>query len=331
MERQRLKEVLSQFPGKRILVLGDLMLDEYIWGSVSRISPEAPVPVVEVKSRSFRPGGAGNVAASLQALGAEVLVVSVIGEDETGRELLAQLESLGINTEGVIADRNRPTIRKTRVVAHSQQVVRIDEEDRGKLNDAIGQQMAEEALRGLDDAHALLISDYDKGTVTQTSVAPAIEKALANGRIVAVDAKPQNFPLFHGITLISPNQAEAGLATGIQIVDQDSLAQAGKTLLEQLAARSVLITRGEHGMSLFCQDGRTAHIPAVASEVYDVTGAGDTVIACATLALAAGAEEEEAAHLSNYAAAVVVKKVGTATANPQEIEASIAARSQEDE
>jgi rfaE bifunctional protein kinase chain/domain len=320
--------VLDRMVGRKLVVVGDLMLDEHIWGKVDRISPEAPVPVVQVKDRTSSPGGAGNVAANVAALGGRVTMVAVVGDDESGREVTADLESLGVDVGGVVVDQSRPTIRKTRVIAHSQhqsqQMVRIDREVLREVSGHLAERLLAAAEDALADADGLLISDYDKGVITAATTPPVIERARAEGKLVAVDGKPRHFALFRGADLASPNVSEAAAASGVPITDDATLEQAGEELLRRYDLRSVLITRSEHGVSLFSSGRPPQHFPVIASEVYDVAGAGDTVIACCTLALAAGAPLETAARLANYAAAVVVKKVGVASATPAEIRALMA-------
>lgn len=318
-----LRDVLERMAGRRLVVLGDLMLDEHIWGKVERISPEAPVPVVQVKDRTSSPGGAGNVAANVAALGGRVTAVGVVGDDEAGRELADDLQVLGVDTSGIIVDESRPTVRKTRVIAHSQQVVRIDREEPREVAGHLAGRLVAAAEDALANADGLLISDYEKGVVTGATAPSLIERARGAGKLVTVDGKPRHFPLFRGADLVSPNLLEAAAASGVYIVDDASLAEAGEELLRRYDLRAVLITRGEQGVSLFARGQAPQHISAVASEVYDVAGAGDTVIACCTLAMAAGASLESAARLADYAAAVVVKKVGVASASPEEIRALI--------
>ena len=319
-----LREALERMVGRRLVVFGDLMLDEHIWGKVERISPEAPVPVVQVKDRTCSPGGAGNVAANVVALGGQVTAVGVVGDDEAGRELTDGLKGLGVDTSGIIVDESRPTVRKTRVIAHSQQVVRIDREEPREITGHLAERLVAAVEDALTDADGLLISDYEKGVVTGATAPALIEWARGAGKLVTVDGKPRHFPLFRGADLASPNLSEAAAASGVYIVDDASLAEAGKELLRRYDLRAVLITRGEHGVSLFARDQAPQHVSAVASEVYDVAGAGDTVIACCTLATASGAALGTAARLADYAAAVVVKKVGVASASPEEIRALIA-------
>lgn len=300
--------------GRRIVVIGDLMIDEWIWGDVTRISPEAPVPVVAVRDHSFTLGGAGNVANNLRALGARVAFVGAIGDDTEGARIRVMFDDLGVDTHGLVMLHDRPTTRKTRIVAHSQQVVRADWESTATLSDQDRARVVTAVQHAIRDADAIVLSDYAKGFFSREIV----EAALA-APVVVADPKPQNVMLFGGVTCIAPNVAEAARASGITIVDQDSLERAGASLLQILDCRYVLITRGEHGMSLFGRDGERIDVPAMARTVYDVSGAGDTVVAVLTLALAAGIPAETATQLANFAAGAVVEKLGTATASAGEI------------
>jgi D-beta-D-heptose 7-phosphate kinase/D-beta-D-heptose 1-phosphate adenosyltransferase len=290
------------------------MIDEWIWGDVSRISPEAPVPVVAVRDHSFTLGGAGNVANNLRAFGAHVAFVGGVGDDAEGARLRALFDDLGVDARGLVTLTDRPTTRKTRVVAHNQQVVRADWESTAVLRDADRAQIVERVRSAVRDADAVVLSDYAKGFFHREIV----EAALA-APVVVADPKPPNVAMFAGVTCIAPNAGEASRASGIAIVDDASLEAAGRALLQMLACRWVLITRGEHGMALFGADGSRFDVPAVARTVYDVSGAGDTVVAVLTLALAAGIRAETATQLANFAAGAVVEKLGTATATPAEI------------
>lgn len=300
--------------GRRIAVVGDVMIDEWIWGRVSRISPEAPVPVVAVQDHSFTLGGAGNVANNLRALGAAVAFVGVVGPDAEGERVRALFAEIDCDTAGLIALDDRPTTRKTRVVAHNQQVVRADWESTVPLREADRARVVAAVRAAVRGADAVVLSDYAKGMLHREIV----EAALA-APVVVADPKPDNVDLFAGVTCIAPNVAETARASGITIVDDASLELAARTLLARLGCRYVLVTRGEHGMSLFGSDGTTEHIPSVARTVYDVSGAGDTVVAVLTLALAARVPIAAATLLANFAAGAVVEKLGTATATPAEI------------
>ena len=310
----RATELLARMAGRRVVVVGDVMIDEWIWGNVSRISPEAPVPVVAVRDHSFTLGGSGNVANNLRALGASVAFVGVVGDDAEGERVRGLFADIDCDTSGTIVLADRPTTRKTRVVAHNQQVVRADWESTAPLTDADRARVIDAVRRTIAGADAVVLSDYAKGFFHREIV----EAALA-APIVVADPKPANVMLFGGVTCIAPNASEAARASGIPIVDAASLERAGRTLLERLACRYVLITRGENGMSLFGRDGEREDIPSVARTVYDVSGAGDTVVAVLTLALAAGVAVGTATRLANYAAGAVVGKLGTATASPDEI------------
>ncbi|HEY5258135.1 MAG TPA: D-glycero-beta-D-manno-heptose-7-phosphate kinase [Candidatus Baltobacteraceae bacterium] len=312
------RALFARMRGKRIMVVGDVMIDEWIWGTVSRISPEAPVPVVAVTDHSFTLGGAGNVASNLRALGARVSFVSGVGGDTFGEQVRALLREDDVDESGTIALDDRPTTRKTRVVAHNQQVVRTDWESTQRLEDA-----DRERLRAYVDGHAakcdaVILSDYAKGLLDRELV----EACLA-APLVLADPKPQNLDLFAGVTCVAPNANEAAQASGIAIVDDASLERAGTALLGRLGCRFVVVTRGEHGMALFGRDGERLLIPSVARTVFDVSGAGDTVVAVLSLALAAGAPIDVAMRLANFAAAAVVEKLGTATASADEIVALV--------
>jgi D-beta-D-heptose 7-phosphate kinase/D-beta-D-heptose 1-phosphate adenosyltransferase len=316
--------LLARFPERAVLVLGDLMVDEYIWGHVSRISPEAPVPVVEVKAETVRLGGAANVAANLRALGGRVQIVGLVGNDAQAERLAHELEALGVKSDGVVVDRDRPTTIKTRVVAGSQHVVRFDRESDEPVGAEAAARIAEYVRRHLPAVDAVCISDYAKGVVTEALLGEVLPAARAAGRIVAVDPKVAHFFHYRGVDVITPNHHEAAAAAGVALRREADLRREAERLRRAVAARALLVTRGEHGMSLFEGDGQVTDIPTRAREVYDVTGAGDTVIAALSLALAAGATLREAAHIANYAAGVVVGKVGTATVSLTELRRAIA-------
>ena len=323
-DSKRLTAYIDRFPAARVLVVGDIVLDHYIWGKVSRISPEAPVPVVNVTRENLLLGGATNVANNIHALGGRVSVCGVIGRDEAGRQLLHLLREQGILTEGIIVDPARPTTIKTRVIAHSQQVVRFDRETKDRIErdthrkifDYVGRQLGE----GLD---AIVISDYCKGMVTSDLVRDIVRLAKKHKVIVSVDPKVSHFAMYNGVTILTPNIHEASLGSRMEIDSERSLLKAGALLLKKLKCEAVLITRGELGMSLFEHGGRVTHIPTVAREVFDVTGAGDTVISTLTLGMAAGAAMVDAARLSNFAAGIVVGVVGTAVVSPEELKRRI--------
>ncbi|HXB83798.1 MAG TPA: D-glycero-beta-D-manno-heptose-7-phosphate kinase [Candidatus Acidoferrum sp.] len=312
------RTLFERAKGRRILVIGDLMIDEWIWGTVTRISPEAPVPVVAVADHSFTLGGAGNVASNLRALHAGVVFAGTIGDDAFGVQVRSLLQEQHVDDTGIFTLADRPTTRKTRVVAHNQQVVRADWESTAPPPDDDRGRIAAFVRRRAADCDAVILSDYAKGLLCREIV-----EATSICPLVLADPKPQNIELLRGVTCIAPNVAEASTMTGISIVDDASLERAGMRLLEMLDCRYAVITRGEHGMALFGRDGQRLRIPSVARTVYDVSGAGDTVIAVLALALAAGAAIEQAMQLANFAAGVVVEKLGTATASPEEIVALV--------
>lgn len=312
-------KVVHSFRTRKVLIVGDLILDRYIFGKVSRISPEAPVPVVEVTRESFLLGGATNVANNIIALGGNVSIAGIVGKDTAGRILRELLDAQGVNTEGMLEDR-RPTTVKTRVIAHNQQVVRFDKEDKKKLEGKSLADLLAYVKKAMHEHDAVIVSDYKKGVVTSALIKALVKYARANGTFVAVDPKVGHFHFYKNVSLITPNILEASQGSGIEIKDEKSLLKAGKTLLGRLSCRSVLITRGEEGMSLFEKSGQrgvsVTHIPTVAKKVFDVTGAGDTVIATFALAQTAGASLADAALIANHAAGIVVGEVGTAVATP---------------
>ena len=308
------RTLFERMRGRTIMVIGDVMLDEWIWGTVTRISPEAPVPVVAVSDHSFTLGGAGNVASNLRALDANVHFVGAIGNDPLAERVHVLLEEIGAGHAGVFRASDRPTTRKTRVVAHNQQVVRADWESTQPLATADRTRIVDFVREQAPRVDAVVLSDYAKGLFSRDIVEAALRAPL-----VMADPKPQNLLLFKGVTCVAPNLHEAAMASGIAITDDASLERAGTSLLALLECQYVVITRGEHGMSLFGKDGKRAHIPSVARTVFDVSGAGDTVVAVLTLALAAGAPIELALQLANFAAGAVVEKLGTATARADEI------------
>jgi D-beta-D-heptose 7-phosphate kinase/D-beta-D-heptose 1-phosphate adenosyltransferase len=325
-EAKRLMKYVDRFPSTRTLVVGDVMLDHYIWGKVSRISPEAPVPVVNVTKESVLLGAATNVVNNIHALGGKVNICGVIGHDEAGRQLIHMLRVQGIHTDGLIVEDGRPTTIKTRVIAHSQQVVRFDRETKVGIEQDTHRRIFEYVKQQADDGlDAIVLSDYSKGVVTKDLVRDIVKLAKKKDMIVSVDPKVNHFGIYSGVTILTPNTKEASIGSKIEIEDDESLLRAGALLLKRLKCNAVLVTRGEHGMSLFERGGRVTHIPTVAQEVFDVTGAGDTVISTLTLAMAASADMVDAARLSNYAAGIVVGVVGTATVKPDELKQKIAA------
>ena len=323
MSRTSLLHHVARFSRCRVLILGDVMLDEYMWGAVSRISPEAPVPVVAVQSESVKVGGAGNVATNVAALGGRATLVGLVGNDAAAERLSHELELHGVKGDGLVEDRSRPTTIKSRVVAGSQHVVRFDRESDAPLSRAVRAQVMAAVRQRLPEADVLLISDYAKGLVSPGLVREVLALAARYHRMVAVDPKVQNLLLFKRVTLVAPNHHEAAAAAHLTIRSEADLLRVGQVLLRRLKARGVLVTRGEQGMSLFEAGKPVVHIPTMAREVYDVTGAGDTVMGALSLALAAGATMGEAAVIANFAAGVVVGKRGTATVTRAELEQAL--------
>lgn len=313
-----MKELFKKFSNTGILVVGDLMVDQYIYGKVKRISPEAPVPVVEVNKETLLLGGAANVAHNVQSLGGKVFIAGTIGRDDVGKILSNKFNEIGFNTDGIVVDGKRPTTVKTRVIAHSQQVVRFDREIRSDISKSTMSLILDYIKSILPQVKGIIISDYCKGLITKGLVIKIL-KLAGPGRFVSVDPKIGHFNYYNGVSLITPNINEASFGTGIDINDEKSLLAAGKSLLKKLKCKAVMITRGDEGMSLFEKSGKVTHIPTCAQEVYDVSGAGDTVIASLTLSHASGATLKESAIIANYAAGVVVTKVGTAVVTQRDI------------
>lgn len=319
---ERLSEVVSGFSGCRIAVIGDLILDEFVWGNVERISPEAPVPVVDVIRESEHLGGAANVALNLTSLGAEVDLVGVVGQDAAAKRLAENLASSGISTDSIVGDSDRRTTIKTRIIAHHQQVCRTDRETKKSLDPTIRENVTSHSRASIGKADAVVLSDYGKGVLSDEMATLLIQCCREKGKFVAVDPKVNDFSHYAQASIITPNKWEAELASGVSIFDEVSLEQAGRMILQIASADDVLITRGDQGMSLISHQERL-DIPTVAREVFDVTGAGDTVIATLALGVAAGATVHEAAVLANHAAGVVVGKLGTASASVDELLASL--------
>ena len=326
MDLKSLQQILDRAPGKRILVIGDLMLDEFIWGKVGRISPEAPVPVVEVTGESFYPGGAANVARNLRQFVDQVSVIGLVGKDRSGQQLRELLTEQKIDIANVVEDEKFPTIVKTRIIARHQQVVRVDREQIvAPSPDQIAKVVAA-VRKKLAQLDAIIFEDYGKGFLAAELIAQIASDATAAGKIVAADPNPRNLIDWNGVTAVKPNRTEAFLAAGIPWRDPDDspqddvdLVRAGTTLLERWNTKYILITLGEHGMMLFQKNKPRHHIPTKARQVFDVSGAGDTAIALFTLALACDATPLEAAEIANHGSAVVVAKLGTATVTREEL------------
>lgn len=319
MKLEKLQRLFKNFKNKKVLVIGDIILDRYIFGKVSRISPEAPVPVVEVYEESYRLGGAANVANNIIALGGNAFISGIIGKGSAGRIVRDLLTEKGIAQDYIFEDSRRTTV-KTRIIAGNQQIVRFDIEDRRRLEGKAKElflSMIKEALKNFD---AVIVSDYKKGVISEELFRTLVYHK--NGIFVAVDPKVGHFRLYKNVSLITPNIAEASHGAETEIKDEKTLIKAGHNLLKKLSCDSVLITRGEEGMSLFERKNEeiiVTHLPTVAKKVFDVTGAGDTVIATITLAHISGASLVDSAKISNVAAGIVVGKVGTATATTDEI------------
>ncbi len=320
---KELESIISSFEKAKILVVGDVVLDEFVWGDVSRISPEAPVPIVAVRKETFALGGAANVAANIQSLGGRVFVASVTGDDINARRLKEEFAAKGISIEGLMVDSQRPTTLKTRIIAHSQQVVRVDRELVKDIDREIVQRILKYILSLIEEMDILIISDYSKGVVTPGLLGKIISLARKKGILTIVDPKIKNYLNYKGVNIITPNQSEAAFMTKREIETEEDLFEVGQEILSVLGCIAVLITRGESGMSLFEESGTITHIPTVAHHVYDVTGAGDTVVGVLALALAAGAGVVEASTLANYAAGIVVGEVGTATVTQEELRQAI--------
>ncbi|HVF58145.1 MAG TPA: D-glycero-beta-D-manno-heptose-7-phosphate kinase [Pyrinomonadaceae bacterium] len=322
---ERAGEIASRLRERTILVFGDVMLDEFVWGDVTRISPEAPVPVVEIRRESVRLGGAANVVANLLALGARSAVVGVVGEDAAGKSVVAELCKAGALRAGesLVTDSSRPTTLKTRIIAHNQLVVRADRERRTPVEAETEKRIARVLRELLREADALVVSDYDKGAVTPRVLGQVLPLALEAGIPVLIDPKIRNFDAYRPATLVTPNHHEALRVTNSEDDTDEGMAHAAREILRRLGCASVLITRGEKGMMLLeGEGGEPVYVRTAAREVYDVTGAGDTVIATLAAAMSAGATLVEAATLANHAAGIVVGKLGTATATADELIAS---------
>jgi rfaE bifunctional protein kinase chain/domain len=325
MSNRRAFAIIENFSRSRVLVVGDIMADHFIWGKVSRISPEAPVPVVEVKKDHFTLGGCANVLNNIFAMGGRVHLAGVIGSDETGRRLLSEFRDRGLDTGGIVVEAGRPTTLKTRIVAHGQQVVRFDREERKPVQAKSIRKILSyiESLR--NDLGAIVVSDYSKGVVTR-SLLEGIRKVIAGRPIfTCVDPKQRDFSVYQGFDIVTPNHHEAGYAAGEEMQNGQDHIRVGMKLLQQYDFKALLMTRGEEGMSLFERNGRMRHtaFPTEAREVFDVTGAGDTVIGVLALSMAAGASFREAAYLANHAAGIVVGKAGTATVTREELKRAL--------
>ncbi|MEK7337282.1 MAG: D-glycero-beta-D-manno-heptose-7-phosphate kinase [Nitrospirota bacterium] len=319
VSQKALRQYLQRFPQASLLVIGDLILDHYVMGRVSRISPEAPVPVVHVESETLRLGGAANVFSNILALGGKADLCGVIGADESGRLLLKELGQSRSGRGGVIIDHDRPTTRKSRVIAHNQQIVRYDMEGRQELKGTLQKRLLRYVESRIRELSCIVVSDYAKGVVSAALMTELTRMAALRKIPIIVDPKVEHFSYYKGVTVMTPNHLEATQAAGLHGDDDQTINQAGALIRQRLGCQSVLITRGEKGMSLYEGEGTSWHLPTQARQVYDVTGAGDTVIGTLALALATGASMREAATLANHAAGIVVGMVGTATVSPKQL------------
>lgn len=301
----------NNFSDAKVLVIGDLMLDRYWWGSVTRISPEAPVPVVHLKESTFAVGGAANVAANISGLGAQAYLVGIIGNDIDANKFCEALEKVNVSDRYLIASDKRPTTVKTRIVAHNQQIVRVDQEIVKEL-DEVEENLLFQRVEGLiEEIDLIIFSDYAKGLLTEKFLQNVIEIAKSHEKPVLVDPKGKNYHKYKGATLLTPNKKEAAEACKIEENEVDWINSAGRFLISEIELDAILITQGEEGMTLLKKDGNSQHFHASAREIYDVTGAGDTVIATLSVALASGNTLEAAAEIANIAAGLVVEQVGT--------------------
>lgn len=325
-ELKKYNNLIDKFKGKEIIVIGDIMLDHFVKGTVSRISPEAPVPVVNVEREDFVAGGAGNVAVNLAALGARPTIISVLGDDANGIILKNFLENKGANVDQIVTDTTRPTTQKVRIIAERQQVVRVDRESKTRINKDVSAKCFANFKEALKSAKGVIMSDYGKGMLSDYNIQDIIRACRVKNIPVCVDPKIDNFLKYKNITCMTPNMKEAWEGMGLPPKkDEKSILDLGKKILRTLKADSILITRSSQGMSLF-EKGKTPKITtikATAKEVFDVTGAGDTVISVLTLALACKANLKDAAYIANEAAGLVVAKLGTATVTVDEIKGVI--------
>lgn len=312
-------ELLSKVSGKKVLVAGDLMIDEYIWGAVERVSPEAPVPVVGVKGQTLRLGGAANVANNIVSLGGRVELCGVVGDDQMGRWLVSDLEKKGIGVRGIVTVQGRPTTVKTRVMAHDQQVVRVDKEVTTPIEKSDERILLASAGSFLSECGCLILSDYAKGVLTTTMIRDLIQQGRKAGLPVAVDPKVIHFPMYKNVTVLTPNLLETSAGSGVRVDGMENLLKAGRKIFEKLRCENLIITRGEQGMTVFEGVEKVTHLPADSRQVYDVTGAGDTVISTVALGLASGLSVLESAYLANVAAGIVVGEVGTVAVSPEMI------------
>ncbi len=318
----KLISLLNKIKGKSILVIGDIMLDKYIFGEVCRISPEAPVQIVRVVKENYVPGGAANVANNVSSLNGKASIIGLVGEDNSKNKLIAELKKRKITTDGIITDKKRPTIEKIRILGHNQQLLRVDYEKKHYIELNMENKILSYVKKNIKKIDGVVVSDYAKGIVTKKTMEVLVDICKQNNKVLVIDPKPKHSEYYNNATLITPNNKEACEMAGMEEKNDDEIIKVGKKLVSDLNT-DILITRGEKGMSLFEKTGKVTNIPTKAREVYDVTGAGDTVVATLTMALAAGASKLEAAMLANHAAGIVVGKIGTSPVTLAELKKSI--------
>jgi D-glycero-beta-D-manno-heptose-7-phosphate kinase len=318
IDKEKLKKILNDFKSKKVLVVGDIMLDKYIWGDVSRISPEAPVQVVHVIKETFAPGGASNVATNVSSMNGTAFMVGITGDDISKNILVEDLIEKKVNADGIFIDKDKPTTQKVRIIGKIQQLLRVDYEDKTHLHKKIESSIIEYISKVIKEVDVVVIADYAKGVITENVSSHLIKVARENNKAVIVDPKPKHRELYMNATLITPNNLEASQMTGFDEINEDNVYEAGEKLMKYLNS-NVLITRGPQGMSLFEKDGSEKHIPTHAKEVYSLIGAGDTVVATIAMAVAAGANFKDAAFLANIAAGIKLGKLGTASVSVDEI------------
>ena len=317
---QNTKELIERFSKVKVLIVGDVMLDRYWWGSVSRISPEAPVPVVRLERTSVAAGGAANVAANVVGLGAETFLVGIVGDDLEAKNLAEILENSKISPDHLISLNNRQTSVKTRIIAHSQQVVRLDQENTTAISENDAENIYAKIEKVFEESDIVIISDYAKGFLVENLLSRLITKCGEGKKKILVDPKGKDYTKYKGATLLTPNQKEATDACGLEESEENAVERAGKSLLDNISTESILITQGEKGMTLFQNEGEIHRFDALARKVYDVTGAGDTVIATLAVAIGAGLDFFEASRLANIAAGLVVEQIGTTAINREMLE-----------
>jgi len=315
---EKLKRLVKKIKNKNIAVIGDIIVDHYIWGDVERISPEAPVPVVFVKKEEYKPGGASNTCNNIISLSGKTTLFGTIGNDEIGKRAILKFKNINIDTSSIIIDSSRPTTLKTRIIARKQQVVRVDKEKTEKLKKEISDKILNNLEEKINEFDGIIISDYGKGVVNRYLLSKLIPFVVKKKKIITVDPKTEHFFYYKNVTSLTPNHFEASSAIHLRCETDKEVETAGKKIMKKLNSTSLLITRGEKGMTLFTRD-KIYHIPTVAKEVFDVTGAGDTVIATLTMALSSGIDFLNSSKIANVAAGIVIGKIGAATTTIQEI------------